>query len=96
MHALVVTSSDLQRLGIVDEVIPEPLGGAHRDHRQMAVTLQASLVRALKALASMPIPELLDRRYEKFRRFGVFEEMEAGEPDANQAAEPAGRPAVDA
>ena len=92
-RALKFTSSDLQRLGIVDEVIPEPLGGAHRDHRQMAVTLQASLVRALKALASMPIPELLDRRYEKFRRFGVFEEMEAGEPDA---AEPAGRPAVDA
>ena len=74
-RALKFTSKDLKRMGIVDEVIPEPLGGAHRDHRLMAQTLQASLVRSLRDLSGLTGPQLLDRRYEKFRRMGVFEEQ---------------------
>ena len=73
-HALRFTSKDLHEFGIVDEIIDEPLGGAHRDHRQMATRLGASLSAALKDLGNIPKEDLLDRRYEKFRKIGVFEE----------------------
>ena len=73
-RALKFTSSHLLEMGVIDEVIPEPLGGAHRDHRQMAATLKKSLLTNLKMLTAIPPGELLDRRYEKFRRIGVFEE----------------------
>lgn len=73
-RALRFTSSDLLELGVVDEVIEEPLGGAHRNHRQMATMLTASLTTALKKLSEIPKEALLDRRYEKFRKIGVFEE----------------------
>ena len=74
-RALKLTSADLLRMKVVDEVIQEPLGGAHRDHRAMAATLKQSLQRAVQRLSVMPIPTLLDRRYEKFRRMGVYEEL---------------------
>ena len=74
-HALRFTSSDLMELGIVDDVIPEPLGGAHRNHRQMAMTLKGTLVEAIQSLENLSKEELLDRRYERFRRIGVFEEQ---------------------
>lgn len=74
-RALKFTSKDLQRLGVVDEVIGEPLGAAHRDHRQTAMLLKAALMRNLKELSALPIDQLLDRRYQKFRRIGVFEEQ---------------------
>jgi len=73
-RALKFTSKDLLRLGIVDEVIGEPLGGAHRDHRQMAMLLKVALMRGLKDLSALPTDRLLERRYEKFRRIGLFEE----------------------
>ncbi|MEZ6128198.1 MAG: acetyl-CoA carboxylase carboxyltransferase subunit alpha [Planctomycetaceae bacterium] len=73
-QALRFTSRDLVELGVVDEIIPEPLGGAHRNHRQMAMTLKGSLVDALQKLEGLPKDELLNRRYERFRRIGVFEE----------------------
>ncbi len=73
-RALKFTSKDLLRLGVVDEVIPEPLGGAHRDHRATAQALQSSLAKALRDLAPIRGDALLDRRYEKFRRMGVFAE----------------------
>ncbi len=72
-RALKFTSSDLLRFGIVDEVIPEPLGGAHRDHRQMAGILKSTLTKALKNLGSLQ-GDLLEHRYQKFRRIGQFEE----------------------
>lgn len=72
--ALKFTSSHLLDLGVIDEIIPEPLGGAHRDHRAMATTLKQSLLSNLKSLSSIPKDELPDRRYDKFRRIGVFEE----------------------
>lgn len=72
--ALRFTSKDLLEFGIVDEVIPEPLGGAHRNHRAMATSLKSSLMHALKSLCEIPRDQLLNRRYEKFRRIGRFEE----------------------
>jgi len=73
-NALRFTSSDLLKFGIVDEVIDEPLGGAHRDHRKMATLLKASLSEALKKLSDVPEDQLLERRYQKFRKIGMFEE----------------------
>lgn len=72
--ALKFTSQNLLEQGIIDEVIPEPLGGAHRDHRQMATALKASLSANLKQLTSIPLEELVDQRYKKFRKIGVFNE----------------------
>jgi acetyl-CoA carboxylase carboxyl transferase subunit alpha len=82
--ALKMTSRDLLRQGIIDEVIPEPLGGAHRDHRGAAFALKAYLIRALREIAAQPRAGLLDRRYQKFRRIGVFEE--GSPPHVGQAA----------
>lgn len=82
-HALRFTSQDLLEFGIIDEVIQEPLGGAHRNHRQMATLLSASINSALKELSDLPADQLLQRRYEKFRRIGRFEEhVTAGETAA--------------
>ena len=72
--ALKFTSKDLLKLGVIDEIVPEPLGGAHRNHRAMAMTLKGSISAALDELTQIPVEELLDRRYEKFRRIGVFDE----------------------
>jgi acetyl-CoA carboxylase carboxyl transferase subunit alpha len=73
-RALKFTSADLLRMGIVDEVIREPLGGAHRDHRMMAATLKDSLQKALRKLSAIQTDTLLTRRYQKFRKIGAYEE----------------------
>ena len=70
--ALKLTSKHLLQLGVVDDVIPEPLGGAHRDHHQMSNRLKMYLVTALRELTSRPVDQLLDDRYGKFRKMGVF------------------------
>ena len=80
-HALRFTSRDLLGFGIVDEVIPEPLGGAHRNHRQMAMNLKGSLITAIRELKQIPEDELVERRYQKFRGMGVFEEQLAAEAE---------------
>lgn len=74
-RALRFTGRDLLEFGVIDEIIPEPLGGAHRNHRQMAMTLKGALSRAIKQLRQVPREELAQRRYEKFRRMGRFEEI---------------------
>jgi acetyl-CoA carboxylase carboxyl transferase subunit alpha len=71
-EALRFTSVDLAKFKIVDDVIPEPLGGAHRDQHQMAAKMKSYLTRTLRELDSRPIEQLLKERYEKFRRMGVF------------------------
>jgi acetyl-CoA carboxylase carboxyl transferase subunit alpha len=71
--ALRLTAKDLATFGVIDDVIPEPLGGAHRDHREMATTLKHFLLRYLRELSSLSTPELLEGRYQKFRRMGLFE-----------------------
>ena len=71
-EALKLTSKYLLNLGAVDDVIEEPVGGAHRDHHQMASRLKLYLLKTLQQLTEQPIDELLAARYEKFRRLGVF------------------------
>jgi acetyl-CoA carboxylase carboxyl transferase subunit alpha len=70
--ALRFTSQDLARLGVVDHVLEEPLGGAHRDHHQMASRLKSYLSRTLGELELKTADELVASRYEKFRRLGEF------------------------
>lgn len=77
---LKMRSRDLLRFGIVDEVIAEPLGGAHRDHREAASNLKAYLLRSLRELTDVPRDRLLELRYEKYRKIGTFLE---GLPDQN-------------
>ncbi len=70
--ALRFTSHDLARLGVVDDVLEEPLGGAHRDHHQMASRLKTYLSRTLGELERKSSEQLVSERYDKFRRIGVF------------------------
>lgn len=70
--ALKMTAKDLLRLGVIDTIIPEPLGGAHRDPRLMASRLKYYLRGTLRELLAVPIAELVEQRYQKFRRMGVF------------------------
>jgi len=76
----------LASLGVVDDVIPEPLGGAHRDHHEMANTLKTYLLRYLRELRHVAPEMLLERRYEKFRRMGVFLDGGLPYPGLNGAA----------
>ena len=65
-----LTAADLLRLGIVDEVVDEPMGGAHRNPAHAAASLKQALERALRDLAGVPIDLLLEHRYKKFRGIG--------------------------
>jgi acetyl-CoA carboxylase carboxyl transferase subunit alpha len=71
-RALRMRAWDLKEFGVVDKVIDEPRGGAHRDPRLMAARLKTFLERSLKDLVNQPIDELVNNRYEKFRQMGVF------------------------
>lgn len=71
-RALRFGSKDLAAFGVVDDVIEEPLGGAHRDVRQMANRMKNYLMRTLRELKAKPVAELLDKRYAKFRQMGMF------------------------
>jgi len=71
-QALKMTSKDLSRLGVIDDVIEEPLGGAHRDHHQMAARMKMFLVKSLRELVGIPKDQLLANRYEKFRKMGQY------------------------
>ncbi len=79
--ALKMTSTDLLELGVVDDVIREPLGGAHRDHYRMAAKLKLYLRNQLRELIGIPVDELLEQRYQKFRQMGQFLESADGAPD---------------
>jgi acetyl-CoA carboxylase carboxyl transferase subunit alpha len=76
-RALRMRSRDLTQLGVVDAVIDEPPGGAHRDPRQMGVRLKTFLVRSLRELVGQDPDALVQARYEKFRRMGRFLEATA-------------------
>jgi acetyl-CoA carboxylase carboxyl transferase alpha subunit/acetyl-CoA carboxylase carboxyl transferase beta subunit len=69
--ALRITAPDLLRLGVMDAVVPEPEGGAHTDHNTTAANLKTALVESLRELLPLSADELLERRYDRFRRFGA-------------------------
>jgi acetyl-CoA carboxylase carboxyl transferase subunit alpha len=70
-EVLKLTGEDLLKLKIIDEIIPEPLGGAHRDPQKTAASLKESIVKNLKELKPLAKKELLELRYNKFRNMGV-------------------------
>jgi acetyl-CoA carboxylase carboxyl transferase subunit alpha len=73
-EALKLTAQDLLKLNVVDEIVAEPEGGAHRDYDSVAENLSRALRRNLQHISKIPIDELLKKRYEKFRRIGIFTE----------------------
>ncbi|AFY74219.1 acetyl-CoA carboxylase, carboxyl transferase, alpha subunit [Synechococcus sp. PCC 7502] len=75
-EALRITAFDLKQLGIVDEVLSEPDGGAHRSPLQTAQTLKAAIINNLAKLNLMTKSDRQERRYQKFRKMGVFLELE--------------------
>ena len=73
-EALKLTARDIKELEVIDEIIKEPLGGAHRDHEAMAKILHEALVRNLKELKKVPEGSLVEERYQKFRKMSRFVE----------------------
>ncbi|MGL6194945.1 MAG: acetyl-CoA carboxylase carboxyltransferase subunit alpha [Thermoguttaceae bacterium] len=73
-EALKLTSKDLLKLGVIEEVIEEPLGGAHRDMHFTAANLKYFLRSQLRELAKLPVDELMEKRYQRFRQMGEFVE----------------------
>jgi acetyl-CoA carboxylase carboxyl transferase subunit alpha len=71
---LQVTAENLDKLGVIDEIVKEPFGGAHWNHQETAANLSKALHKHLGELEVLSKEELLNRRYEKFRRIGVFTE----------------------
>ena len=81
--ALKITSKDLFEFKLVDEIVPEPLSGAHTDTAGTAANLKTYLLRHLEEILALPVPERLKKRYEKFRGHGHFvEKIESAENDA--------------
>jgi acetyl-CoA carboxylase carboxyl transferase subunit alpha len=78
-EAMKLTARDLHKLNLIDEVIPEPLGGAHRNHEETAAAVKAAVVKHLRELAKKPEAELLSERYAKFRQIGAFGASKNGE-----------------
>jgi acetyl-CoA carboxylase carboxyl transferase subunit alpha len=86
-EALKLTGKDLVELRIMDEIVPEPAGGAHNDPEAMAANLKKAVSRTLAELIPLPIDRLLELRYEKYRRIGFFLEGRK-EIDPRRPAEP--------
>jgi acetyl-CoA carboxylase carboxyl transferase subunit alpha len=72
-EAMKLAAPDLKKLNLIDEVIPEPNGGAHHDHAVAAANFQEIVLRQLDELSKLPVDVLLDRRYAKFRAFGDWQ-----------------------
>ena len=70
--ALRITPHDLQSLGLIDRIVPEPEGGAHLDSAAAAASVGDAIERAFSELDALSVPELLEKRYQKFRRMGQF------------------------
>lgn len=73
-EALKLTAPDLQSVGVIDHIIPEPIGGAHAHPQQIYDTVRTTLTSELQTLLQIPLPQLIDRRIEKFCAMGVWSE----------------------
>ena len=81
-EALKITGEHLVRFGIVDDIIPEPVGGAHKDPEFVANHLKKVLVKSIKELQALSEKDLLDHRYQKYRKIGVY--LEKGQSDQEE------------
>jgi acetyl-CoA carboxylase carboxyl transferase subunit alpha len=84
-EAMKLTAQDMLEAGIIERIIPEPVGGAHRDPQATARCLEAYLTETLDELSAIPVEQLLEARYARYRRLGVFTHA----PAAAEEAEPA-------
>ena len=75
-EAMKITAKDLNELGCIDGIIPEPAGGAHADHALAAELLDAALQEHLAAVKQLPVGNLLETRYQKFRNMAQFYQVE--------------------
>ena len=81
-QAMGITAERLQGLGLVDHIVPEPVGGAHRDHAAMAANLKAALVAAHAEVGQLPVDQLLARRHARLQSYGRFElAFDVGTPE---------------
>ena len=94
-EALKITAKDLLALGLVDEIVPEPLGGAHNQLQEMAQTLKAALLNNLESLKKLSSTDRLKMRYQKYRAYGQFLEKKEKTPGV-ETPQPAGNGAVPA
>jgi acetyl-CoA carboxylase carboxyl transferase subunit alpha len=85
-EALRLTAWDLKDAGICDEILPEPVGGAHRDHAAAAETVKSAIVRSLSELMTIPVDALLQRRHARYLAIGVWETMTEEEAPAEAEA----------
>lgn len=77
-EALGITAHRLKALGLVDKIVSEPVGGAHRDPKHMATQLKRALADALRQVSDLSAPDLLDRRYQRLMSYGRFTDTTAG------------------
>ncbi len=73
-EAMQITADNLSRLGLVDEIVPEPMGGAHRNPDTMASTLKSTLRASVDVLSATPVERLLENRHQRLMRYGEFDE----------------------
>lgn len=90
--ALRLTAKDLYELKLIDEVLKEPLGGAHQNPEQIAETMKSALLKHLNDILSAPQSQLVESRYEKFRSMGVFHAGDPPEASEKKAAQTEKRP----
>ncbi|SJZ97525.1 acetyl-CoA carboxylase carboxyl transferase subunit alpha [Selenihalanaerobacter shriftii] len=83
-EALKLTAEDLLDLGVIDEIVSEPLGGAHRDFEESANLLKEAILTNLQEIQNLSIPEMLEKRYDKFRRIGEYIEHSRIEATSNE------------
>jgi acetyl-CoA carboxylase carboxyl transferase subunit alpha len=76
-EALGITAHRLKALGLVDKIVNEPVGGAHRDHKQMAAFLKRALTDAYRQVADLKVKELLERRHARLDGYGRFTDTKA-------------------
>jgi acetyl-CoA carboxylase carboxyl transferase subunit alpha len=76
-EAMGITAHRLKALGVIDKIVSEPVGGAHRDHKQMAAFLKRALNDAFRQVSDLKVNELLDRRYDRLQSYGRFTDTKA-------------------
>ena len=76
-EALGITAHRLKAFGVIDKIVNEPVGGAHRNHKQMTTQLKRALVDALRQVSDLKTDELLARRYERLQSYGKFTDTRA-------------------
>jgi acetyl-CoA carboxylase carboxyl transferase subunit alpha len=85
-EAMRISARELLPLGLIDEILPEPLGGAHRNYHQMSNTMKDAILRHLKDIQQLSVDEMLEQRYQKFRAMGKFGSINAQIPAVSEVS----------